>query len=77
MMVRSKINYDDQDDGRILKAARKQQYIIFPAPIEFLNNELKAELGMRPRRMTKNMTQRFVLSRSQLTPRTRIPRPTL
>jgi hypothetical protein len=47
MMVFSKQNYEDQDDGRILKAARKQHYIMFPAPISFLNNELKAELGMK------------------------------
>jgi hypothetical protein len=33
-----------------LKAARKKQYIIFPAPIEFLNDELKAELGMKTKR---------------------------
>jgi hypothetical protein len=50
MTVRSKINYDDQDDGRILKAAKKQQYIMFPAPIVFRNDELKAEIGMK----TKN-----------------------
>jgi hypothetical protein len=43
----SKQNYEDQDDGRILKAGRKQQYIMFPAPISFLNAELKAELGMK------------------------------
>jgi hypothetical protein len=30
-----------------LKAARKHQYIMFPAPISFLNYELKAELGMK------------------------------
>jgi hypothetical protein len=47
MTVFSKQNYDDQDDRRILKAARKQQYIMFPAPIAFLNDELKAELGMK------------------------------
>jgi hypothetical protein len=47
MTVFSKQNYEDQDDGCILKAARKQQYIIFPAPISFLNDELKAELGMK------------------------------
>jgi hypothetical protein len=41
MTVFSKRNYEDQDDGRILKAARKQQYIMFPAPIAFLNDELK------------------------------------
>jgi TorA maturation chaperone TorD len=47
MTVHSKINYNDQDDGRILKAARKQQYIMFPVPIVFLDDELKAELGMK------------------------------
>jgi hypothetical protein len=47
MTVYSKQSYEDQDDGRILKAARKQQYIMFPAPISFLNDELKAELGMK------------------------------
>jgi hypothetical protein len=50
MKVHSKINYDDQDYGRILKAARKQQYIMFPAPIVFLNDELKAELGMKTKK---------------------------
>jgi hypothetical protein len=50
MTVHSKINYDDQDDGRILKAARKQQYIMFPEPISFLNDELKAELGMNTKK---------------------------
>jgi hypothetical protein len=50
MTVHSKINYDDQDDGRILKAARKQQYIMFPGPIAFLNDELKAELGMKTKK---------------------------
>jgi hypothetical protein len=44
MTVYSKQSYDDQDDGQILKSAQKQQYIIFPYPIAFLNNELKAEL---------------------------------
>jgi hypothetical protein len=46
MTVHIKKNYDDQDEGRILKAARKQHYSMFPAPIDFLNDELKAELGM-------------------------------
>jgi hypothetical protein len=46
----SKQNYEDQDDGRILKAARKQQYIMFPAPISFLNEDLKAELGMKTKK---------------------------
>jgi hypothetical protein len=44
MTVYSKQSYDDQDDGRILKAARKQQSIMFPAPIDFLKDGLKAEL---------------------------------
>jgi hypothetical protein len=50
MKVYSKQSYEDQDDGRILKAARKQQYIMFPAPIALLNNELKAALGMKPKK---------------------------
>jgi hypothetical protein len=50
MTVYSKVSYDEQDDGRIFKAARKQQYIMFPAPIAFLNEELKAELGMRTKK---------------------------
>jgi hypothetical protein len=53
MTVFSKENYED--DGRIMKAARKQQNIMFPAPISFLDDELKAELGMKKkeRRMRK------------------------
>jgi hypothetical protein len=47
MMVYSKVSYDDQDDGQMLKAARKQQYIMFSAPVAFLNDELKSELGMK------------------------------
>jgi hypothetical protein len=47
MTVFSKQNYEDPDDGRILKAARKQQYIMSPAPIAFLNDELKTELGIK------------------------------
>jgi hypothetical protein len=50
MMVYSKQSYEDQYDGRILKAARKQQYIMFLAPIAFLNDELKAELGMKSKK---------------------------
>jgi hypothetical protein len=46
MTVYSKQSYEDQDDGRILKAARKQHYFMFP-PIALLNDELKAELGTR------------------------------
>jgi hypothetical protein len=47
MTVYRKQSYEDQDDGRILKAARKQQYIMVPAPIAFLNDKLKEELGMK------------------------------
>jgi hypothetical protein len=50
MAVFSKQNYEDPDDGRILKAARKQQYIMFPASIAFLNNKLKTELGMKTKK---------------------------
>jgi hypothetical protein len=50
MTVHSKINYDDQDHGWILKAASKKQYIMFPAPVSFLNYELKAELGMKTKK---------------------------
>jgi hypothetical protein len=60
-MFFSKQNYEDQDDGRILKVARKQQYIMFPAPIAFLNDELKAELGMR----TKKEESRHIESHCQ------------
>jgi hypothetical protein len=50
MTAYSKHSYDDQDDGHILKAARKQHYIMFPVPIAFLNDELKAEVKERGRR---------------------------
>jgi hypothetical protein len=50
MTVFSKQNYEDPDEGRILKAAMKQQYIMFPAPIAFLNDELKSELGMKTKK---------------------------
>jgi hypothetical protein len=50
MTVYSKQSYEDQDDGRILKAARKQQYNIFPAPIAFLKDKLKSEVGMKSKR---------------------------
>jgi IS1 family transposase len=48
MMVFRKNNYED--DGRIMKAARKKQYIMFRAPISFLDDELKAELGMKAKK---------------------------
>jgi hypothetical protein len=50
MTVYSKQSYDDQDDGCILKDAWKQQYIIFPAPIASLEDELKSELGMKAKK---------------------------
>jgi hypothetical protein len=55
MKVLSKQNYED-DDGRIMKAARKQQYIMFPAPISFLDDELKAELGMKAKKEREEET---------------------
>jgi hypothetical protein len=59
MMVYSKQSYEDRDDGCILKAARKQQYIMFPAPIAFLNDELKAELGMKSKKEEKEDDAKF------------------
>jgi hypothetical protein len=50
MTVFSKQNFEDEDEGRIMKAERKQQYIMFPAPISFLNDELKAELGIKSKK---------------------------
>jgi hypothetical protein len=50
MTAFSKQNYEEQDEGRIMKAASKHQYIMLPAPIYFLNNELKAELGMKSKK---------------------------
>jgi hypothetical protein len=50
MTVHSKQSCDDQDDGCILKAARKQQYMMLPAPIAFFKDELKAELGMNSKK---------------------------
>jgi ATP sulfurylase len=49
MTVFSKHNYEE-DYGRIMKAERKQQYIMFPVPISFLYDELKAELGMKAKK---------------------------
>jgi hypothetical protein len=51
MTVFSKENYED--DGRIMKVARKQQYIMFPAPIYFLDDEFKAERGMKRKEKEK------------------------
>jgi hypothetical protein len=53
MTVYSTISYDDQDDGQNLKPTKKQQYIMFPAPIAFLNDELKEELGMKTKKTKK------------------------
>jgi hypothetical protein len=39
-----------------MKAARKQQYIIFFAPISFLDDELKAELGMKAKKEKEEET---------------------
>jgi hypothetical protein len=55
MTILSKHNYED-DDGRIMKAARKQQYIMFPGPISFLDDELKAELGMKEKKEKEEET---------------------
>jgi hypothetical protein len=59
MTVYSKQSYEDQDDGRILKAARKQQYIMFPASIAFLNNELKAKLRMKSKKEEEEDDAKF------------------
>jgi hypothetical protein len=56
MTVYSKQSYEDQDDGR---TTRKQQYIMFPAPIAFLNNELKAELGMKSKKEEEEDDAKF------------------
>jgi hypothetical protein len=50
MTVYSKQSYDDPTDGCILKAARKQQHIMCPAPIAFLDDDFKAELGMKSKK---------------------------
>jgi hypothetical protein len=54
MTVFSKEN--NEDDGRIMKAARKQPYIMFPAPISFLDDELKTELGMKAKKEKEEET---------------------
>jgi hypothetical protein len=61
MTFYSKHSYEDQDDGRILKAAQKQQYIMFPAPISFLDDELKAELGMKSKKKEEDDAKFFSL----------------
>jgi hypothetical protein len=52
MTVFSKENYED--DGRNMKAARKQQYIMFPASISFFDDELNTELGMKNKEKEKD-----------------------
>jgi hypothetical protein len=59
MTVYSKQSYEDQDDGHILRATRKQQYIMFPAPISFLNDELKSELGMKSKKEEEEDDAKF------------------
>jgi hypothetical protein len=59
MTVYSKQSYEDQDDGWILKAAWKQQYIMFPASIAFLNDKLKAELGMKSKKEEEEYDAKF------------------
>jgi hypothetical protein len=59
MAVYSKQSYEDQDDGHILKVVRKQQYIMFPAPIAFLNDELKSELGMKSKKEEEEDDAKF------------------
>jgi hypothetical protein len=78
MTVFSKQNYEDQDDGRILKAARKQQYIMFRAPIAFLNAELKAELGMKTKKEEEETDDaKFCSLKVPMDMKTRNPRPML
>jgi hypothetical protein len=57
--IYSKHSYEDQDDGRVLTGARKQPYIIFPAPIAFLNNKLKAELGTKSKKKEEEDDAKF------------------
>jgi hypothetical protein len=56
MTVYSKHNYEE-DDGRIMKAAKKQHYILFPVPISFLDDELKVELGMKTKKEKEDETR--------------------
>jgi hypothetical protein len=59
MTVFSKQSYDNQDDGRILKASWKQQYIMCPANIAFLNDDLKSELGMKANKYKEEDDAKF------------------
>jgi hypothetical protein len=42
-----------------LKAARKQQHIMFPAPIALINDKLKAELGMKSKKEEEEDDTKF------------------
>jgi hypothetical protein len=59
MTAYSKHSYDDQDYGHILKAARKKLYIMFPAPIALLKDELKAELGITTKKEEEEDDAKF------------------
>jgi hypothetical protein len=48
----------EEDDRRIIKAARKQRYIMFPDPISFLDDKLKAELGMKAKKEKEDETSK-------------------
>jgi hypothetical protein len=61
MTIYSKISYDGQDDGQILKDPRKQQYIMFPAPIVFLNDDLKSELGIKTKKEEEEDEVKFCI----------------
>jgi hypothetical protein len=39
-----------------MKVARKQQYNMFPVPVSFLEDELKAELGMKAKKEKEDET---------------------
>jgi hypothetical protein len=59
MKVFIKPNYEDQDEGCIMNAGRKQHYIMCSAPIYFLNDELKAELGMKSMKEEEDLDDEF------------------
>jgi hypothetical protein len=59
MTVYNKQSYEDEDDGHILKVTQKQQYIMFPAHIAFLNDKLKAELRMKPKKEEEEDDTKF------------------
>jgi hypothetical protein len=77
MTVYSKHIYEDKDDGRILKASRKQQHDLFPAPIAFLNDELKAELGMKSKKEEEEDDAKFCSLKVPMDHGTKNQKPTL